>query len=105
LEDLKEAYGGWMFLQGMGSFRVRHGVKILLLVIGGQNNPTYGIIPDVLKGQRVLMILMRLPYKELLDYFFRVHDPTTIDQRGNDIGEQFPLSYFIQNEQEAMHWE
>ncbi len=30
-----------------------------------------------------------LNYSELLSYFFKIHDPTTLNQQGNDIGVQY----------------
>ena len=35
-----------------------------------------------------------------MDYFFRIHNPTTIDQQGNDIGSSYCSTIFIQNEEE-----
>lgn len=37
---------------------------------------------------------------ELLDYFFRVHDPTTFDRQGNDRGASYRSALFLQNAEE-----
>jgi len=37
-------------------------------------------------------------YETLLDYFFRLHDPTTHHRQGNDIGSQYRSVIFYQNE-------
>ena len=31
----------------------------------------------------------RLSYEALLDYFFRMHDPTTLNRQHNDVGMQY----------------
>jgi peptide-methionine (S)-S-oxide reductase len=33
-------------------------------------------------------------YAELLDYFFQLHDPTTADRQGNDVGPQYRSALF-----------
>jgi peptide methionine sulfoxide reductase msrA/msrB len=40
----------------------------------------------------------RLTFEALLDYFFRMHDPTTLNQQHNDVGTQYRSAIFYQNE-------
>src|SRR5260221_11939089 len=35
-----------------------------------------------------------LAYEDLLGVFFSIHDPTTLNQQGNDIGRQYPPAIF-----------
>jgi peptide methionine sulfoxide reductase msrA/msrB len=42
----------------------------------------------------------RLSYEALLDYFFRMHDPTTPNQQHNDIGTQYRSAIFYTSEEQ-----
>jgi peptide methionine sulfoxide reductase msrA/msrB len=47
---------------------------------------------------RVVFDPERLSYEELLGYFFRMHDPTTLNQQGNDVGTQYRSAIFFHDE-------
>ncbi|NBU34631.1 peptide-methionine (S)-S-oxide reductase, partial [bacterium] len=36
-------------------------------------------------------------YKHILDFYFRVHDPTTLDRQGNDVGAAYRSAIFYQD--------
>ena len=40
----------------------------------------------------------RLSYEALLDYFFRMHDPTTLNRQHNDVGTQYRSAIFCNSE-------
>jgi peptide methionine sulfoxide reductase msrA/msrB len=42
----------------------------------------------------------KLSYESIIRYFFRIHDPTTINQQGNDKGTQYRSSVFTNDESE-----
>jgi peptide-methionine (S)-S-oxide reductase len=49
---------------------------------------------------RVVYDRDRLSYRQLLDFFFTIHDPTTEDRQGADIGEQYRSVIFYADEEE-----
>lgn len=69
--------------------------------IGGENkNPTYEFHPGHAEGLEISYDDSKITYLEILDNFFRLHDPTTLNQQGNDVGDSYRSAIFYQNETE-----
>lgn len=39
-------------------------------------------------------------YEDILDFFFRIHDPTTLNRQGNDVGTSYRSAIFYANTDE-----
>jgi len=71
---------------------------------GSTKNPTYR---DVSRGDtghaeaiEVVFDPARLSYEDLLGYFFRMHDPTTLNRQHNDVGTQYRSAIFYHDEEQ-----
>lgn len=69
---------------------------------GLTENPTY---PQVKTGQtghaealEIIFNSEKLRFSDLLDLFFKMHDPTTKNRQGNDIGTQYRSAIFFHDE-------
>jgi len=47
----------------------------------------------------------KVSYRELLNFFFRVHDPTTLNQQGGDNGSSYRSAIFYANDEEKQQAE
>ena len=69
---------------------------------GHVENPSYEEVCGKKTGHAEVVKIQYNPdeisYKELLEVFWRVHDPTTPNQQGNDVGPQYRSAIFYSNE-------
>ncbi|MEO6348070.1 MAG: peptide-methionine (S)-S-oxide reductase MsrA [Aquaticitalea sp.] len=103
MSNYKKAYiAGGCFWGMEDLFRVRPGIKDTEVgYIGGKNeNPTYRNHPGHAEGIEITYEPAETTFKKILDYFFRIHNPTTVDRQGNDIGSSYRSAIFFQNEEE-----
>jgi peptide-methionine (S)-S-oxide reductase len=99
----KKAYIAGGCFWGMEElFRVRPGILDTEVgYIGGENdNPTYKYHPGHAEGIEITYNPAETSFKHILDYFFRIHNPTTIDRQGNDRGSSYRSAIFFQNKEE-----
>lgn len=72
---------------------------------GGQRpNPTYEQVTTGVSGHaeacQVQFDPAKVTYAEILEIFWRTHDPTTKDRQGNDVGPQYRSVIFYHDEEQ-----
>jgi len=69
--------------------------------MGGENDfPTYENHTNHAETVKITYNSKQTSFKNLLLYFFRIHNPTTLNQQGNDIGSSYRSAIFYQNNKE-----
>ena len=101
--NLKKVYiAGGCFWGMEDLFRVRKGiVDTEVGYLGGDNeSPTYKNHPGHAEGIELTYNTEETTFKHILDYFYRIHNPTTIDRQGNDRGSSYRSTIFFQTKEE-----
>lgn len=63
---------------------------------GGRNeNPTYDNHPGHAEAVEITYDDTQTDYRKLLDFFFQIHNPTTLNQQGNDKGTSYRSAIFF----------
>jgi len=67
---------------------------------GNVDNPTYENHEGHAEAVEIEYDDEKTSYKNLLNFFFQIHNPTTLNQQGNDIGSSYRSAIFYNNEEE-----
>jgi peptide-methionine (S)-S-oxide reductase len=103
MTNTKKAYiAGGCFWGMEDLFRNRKGIiDTEVGYQGGENDrPSYKYHPGHAEGIEITYNTDETSFREILDFFFRIHNPTTVDQQGNDLGSSYRSTIFIQNDEE-----
>ncbi|CAA6804884.1 MAG: Peptide methionine sulfoxide reductase MsrA (EC [uncultured Sulfurovum sp.] len=98
--------GGGCFWCLEASFQILKGVEQVVsgYANGSLPNPTYKDICTGTSGHaEVVKVIFDddiIQYDDILNVYFTIHDPTTLDRQGNDVGTQYRSTILFQNEEE-----
>ena len=68
---------------------------------GGENeHPTYRNHPGHAEAVEIVFDPERISYRDILEFFFQIHDPTTKDRQGNDIGSSYRSEIFYTSDEQ-----
>lgn len=80
-------------LDGVSSTRVGY--------TGGNNsNPTYRNHDGHAEAIEIIFDPARISYRQLLEFFFQIHDPSTKNRQGNDIGSSYRSAIFYTSDEQ-----
>jgi len=71
----------------------------------GGESPTYKDHPGHAEAVEIEYDDSKTSYKKLLDFFFQIHNPTTLNRQGNDVGTSYRSAIFYGGEEEKRQGE
>lgn len=83
---------------------IRHQPGVISTVVGYTGgdvpNATYRNHGTHAEGIEIKFNPEELPYRKLLEYFFQIHDPTTKNRQGNDVGTSYRSAIFYLSDEQ-----
>jgi peptide-methionine (S)-S-oxide reductase len=67
---------------------------------GSTPNATYRNHGKHTEGVEIVFDPARISYRQILEFFFQIHDPTTRDRQGNDVGTSYRSAIFYTSDEQ-----
>ena len=98
----KAILAGGCFWGMQDLFRRRPGVISTRVGYTGGNvaNATYRNHGNHAEAIEIIFDPQQVSYRELLEWFFQIHDPTTKNRQGNDVGASYRSAIFYTSEEQ-----
>ena len=96
----KAILAGGCFWGMQDLIRKRSGiVKTRVGYTGGDvKNATYRNHGSHAEGIEIIFDPAKVSYRQILEFFFQIHDPTTKNRQGNDVGAAYRSAIYYENE-------
>src|SRR5215470_9115294 len=69
---------------------------------GDVRNATYRNHGSHAEAIEIIFDPQKLSFRQLLEYFFQIHDPTTLNRQGNDRGTSYRSAIFYTSEEQKL---
>jgi peptide methionine sulfoxide reductase msrA/msrB len=67
---------------------------------GAVKNATYDNHEGHAEAIKITFDPAKISYEDILEFFFKIHDPTTLNRQGNDLGTSYRSAIFVHNDEQ-----
>lgn len=103
MSEKRAILAGGCFWGMQDLFRKQDGVLATRVGYCGDDNtdyPTYRQHGNHAESLEISFDDDKISYRQILEFFFQIHDPSTVDRQGNDVGASYRSAiYYLDDEQ------